>query len=757
MAFLVESGASLTSGTAPARRAALMYPDGIVGTLTADGLAYFDRMVEWLLSTGPRAVTGSTAILATVAAGPHVKRARPTGVAQALATTAATTRRRALIGPSPALALATVREARPRLVTGAVAVLATVTATVKQARPVTGAATALATVAGATAKRARPTGTAQALATVEARTVKRARPVGSALLLATAEQRGILTQIVRPRRAAPTNWPPLAVRVETGRGGDGHVTRELRDLRFRSVVPGGFASATMPLARPLTYDPEALPPFSRVVVSDTRSAAIVWEGRLEDPGRSSDDNGQVWELTAIGPSAHATDRTQQLVYVDTTLDRWERRGSSTRMATNQTVDYGGPTGTDDPAIQLQFPSGTPLVSTSALILRYSVIRQAGQRLSLVTYRHREGKGGATEVVLRVKLGTRTDDGDVTPFTVDQAFDTAERTVLARDGVEFDVTKNVADIRLAYDPGNSPTESTRTVGDDLTWTEIAGLTVMAQRFRRDRSIETTYPMPGPLASEVVMDLLHRMLPQYDVADALVEPTSFRISQLAYPDGVTAAQVLADLLAFEGLWYWAAWERLPSGRHAFEFRRWPTRVRYEADLRDCAYSGPASSGEVYNSVQVRWRNAWGHPRLTVRTAVVPALDAAGITRQAFLDLGDAAGSAENAARAGDEFLAEHANPPNAGTLVVPGPIVDLEDGGYAQPWEIRPGHLLRLRGASPRVDSLNASDRDGISVFRVVAVDYEQGSNTATLELDSHPVDAARTLAETRKALALARRT
>jgi hypothetical protein len=54
---------------------------------------------------------------------------------------------------------------------------------------------------------------------------------------------------------------------------------------------------------------------------------------------------------------------------------------------------------------------------------------------------------------------------------------------------------------------------------------------------------------------------------------------------------------------------------------------------------------------------------------------------------------------------------------------------------QPWEIRAGNLIRVRDVTPRIDSLNATDRNGVTVFRVYAVDYDASSNTATLELDS----------------------
>jgi hypothetical protein len=55
----------------------------------------------------------------------------------------------------------------------------------------------------------------------------------------------------------------------------------------------------------------------------------------------------------------------------------------------------------------------------------------------------------------------------------------------------------------------------------------------------------------------------------------------------------------------------------------------------------------------------------------------------------------------------------------------------------PWEIRPGNLIRVRGVLPNADSLNASTRDGVAVFRIAATEYRQSENAATLELTATP--------------------
>ena len=63
----------------------------------------------------------------------------------------------------------------------------------------------------------------------------------------------------------------------------------------------------------------------------------------------------------------------------------------------------------------------------------------------------------------------------------------------------------------------------------------------------------------------------------------------------------------------------------------------------------------------------------------------------------------------------------------------------------PWEIRPGHLIRVRGIQARQDALNATSRDGETVFKVTAVDYSASSASATVELDSEPVTLSHLIA------------
>lgn len=220
---------------------------------------------------------------------------------------------------------------------------------------------------------------------------------------------------------------------------------------------------------------------------------------------------------------------------------------------------------------------------------------------------------------------------------------------------------------------------------------------------------------------------------------------QIDQMVYPDGISAREVLDDLMALEPAQFWTSG---PSGitgsGYQFSWTLWPTTVRYEATMEDGG-NFPTTTTELYNKVLVRWYDRRGRSRSTTRTGTCPILDAAGITRQAVVDVSNELGSLSNAQRIGDNFLAAHKYPPNGGVLNVARPIRDLYTGRMVDPFEIEPAELIRVRGVESYPDALNASSNDGQTVFRIWAMQYADSTNTSNLELDTYPRDTAQALA------------
>jgi hypothetical protein len=524
---------------------------------------------------------------------------------------------------------------------------------------------------------------------------------------------------------------PLTVRLSTGRT-DRHVTLDAADLTFRSVVPGGFASCTVPLHRPLSLQPDEVAYYGRLYVYDARNGSTVWEGRLEDPTRTAGADGEVWELSAVGPSAHTQDRSQPLIYVDQSLDRWTRGVSSIGQVDLQE------TGNHVTVIQHLFRRGSVVPVNALLDAVYRYLTDAGQKLARVEYTWDAGVTD-TNFTIRVFAGSnlaRADGANVAGAT---NLAVTVVTDWPSDG-SSDVTIRFQHLVLG------------TVGNDDTWARFGTpLRIRAMQLNKDGTDKTTgYTSVTVLASDVVADLLGRVLTSYDGAGATIATSTHAIDQLAYPDSVTAAKVLEDLLGFEPDYYWAAWESGTSGKYRFEYIPWPTTVRYEASIED-GFSSPGSAEGLYNEARVRWTDIDKAIRTTVRTQTVPELDTAGLVRTLEVDLGDELGSLANAQRRGDQDLAQHRYAPNAGTLTISRPTLDLTKGRMVMPWEIRPGHLIRVRGVLPRVDALNPTARDGVTTFRVVAVDFRASDASVSLELDSHPFTLPRQIAAVAKAV------
>ncbi|MGH6691351.1 MAG: hypothetical protein ACREF4_11825, partial [Gammaproteobacteria bacterium] len=113
--------------------------------------------------------------------------------------------------------------------------------------------------------------------------------------------------------------------------------------------------------------------------------------------------------------------------------------------------------------------------------------------------------------------------------------------------------------------------------------------------------------------------------------------------------------------------------------------------------------------------------------------------------FIDMGRTFGSLANATQVAALFQQGHRFPPNRGSLTVARPIYDADRGQMVAPWEIRPGYLIRVRGILASPDTLNATEPDGVTVFKIVGVDYDTASASATLELDSQPQTLSHLLA------------
>lgn len=514
---------------------------------------------------------------------------------------------------------------------------------------------------------------------------------------------------------------PINVRLRT-RTEDRDITYLLRgDPTYTLGFPGGYKTCTLQFAHPLTASDVAA--YDKLYLYDSRHSGLLWEGELQDPGRTADADGQVWSLVAVGGGAHLSDVTRPLMYVDTVdLGQLVRSGSSLKNA-DAGADASG-------YYRLSFPRGLVVTAGFEIGVNYNQLMEAGLELARVDMLWDAGStpaDGNTRVqVVVYPSGT---------VVRDQALNSggsakAPRYVGTHWAWNAATPDNQVKFRLYRQTTNV------TISDDVTWVVMAQFSILGVRYDADGTKLTSgYGTNTVTAVQVIRDLLGRMLPRIDGTNAVLSSGSgFEFEQLAYRDGADALKVHEDLMRGEPNMGWAVWESSPAtGLFRYEWVPWPTTVRYEATAED-GFDAPGSNAELYNELWVRWRDPSGIVRWTRRTRAVQALTDAGLTRTGPpIDLGDEVGSATTAQQAGDAFLAEHATPPNTATLTIARPIYDTVLGRMVDPHEIRSPALIRVADVHPRPDALNPTDRDGVTVFRIV--DLSVAGSVATLDLDA----------------------
>ena len=496
-----------------------------------------------------------------------------------------------------------------------------------------------------------------------------------------------------------------------------HVTASVRGLRFTRAASGGFTFASMRLRLPRGAF-RNLGPADRIIISDARTGRTVWEGFAENPGVIDGPGGQEYDLSAIGTTILAGDSSQALVYVDRDLAPWQEFKStqSAYSASAQTSD--DPTAAEDaadtPGLLCQMNPGQPVGSFKVAVVRYAALETAGMEVGGIAGTVVSGKTdagyvpdlvsriGSTASVAELHSGTRQISTTPYPFSV-------------RAGTtELPAGRKRLELRLKRIGGAT------NVADDDTWSFFRNVQVFAQLLDRyGIARHMLDPMSGGLlrAFDVVDDLIGRVMRFVDAPASTVAFTPARIDQLAYPDGATAQQVLDDLSLWESGHLWEILEHTGNG-YRFNYRPWPTAPRYEISAALDGFDAPGGDVDLCNRIAVYWTDHRGRRRSRIVTASVPALDAAGRTRDAEpIELEDGRGSAANAQRIGEQTLAAKNTPPKAGTATVSRWILDRDTGRMVAPWEIETGYMVRVRetGDDLRLTEIEYDDEAAASTL------------------------------------------
>jgi hypothetical protein len=300
-----------------------------------------------------------------------------------------------------------------------------------------------------------------------------------------------------------------------------HVTRQVQDLQFRTVIPGGYASCSISLHRPLNLTPDELAFYGRLYVYDGRNGNTVWEGRVEDLGRASDSGGENWSINAVGPMAHAQDQNVPLLYQVTDLSGWQEDHDGPAWMARNTIS----TSTFGPGLQMFAPRDTVVPVGYYQGWRFTPYLDSGIGLAQVTLHYGED---VTDANWQWSMNFA---GFSHAFT---AGSSAAKTVTL-------ATDFTGPYSVQCTLGLTRTTSSVTVANDTTAASFTNIILRSTLFDRTGAEQVTAaPYSTPLkASNVVVDLLGRMLPLYDGVNAFIDTTTDYTftGQLAYPDGTT----------------------------------------------------------------------------------------------------------------------------------------------------------------------------------------------------------------------------
>jgi len=538
---------------------------------------------------------------------------------------------------------------------------------------------------------------------------------------------------------------PHTVRLD-GPQGSLMLTRRVSDLEFTNIENGGFGSGSFTLARPIAR--KQLETYAEVLVFDGRNGKQVGGGRILTPGRSSSDQGQVANISFLGEGPAALGGVERPYFlIDGDLSNWFITSRSGRRydAGIGTLPDGS---SDDDMLLFQATDGASINANDNLVMINRLAQRCGQLLGGLRFRHRSG---ITSSAWHIR--GRVYSNDLSGFTTAINDDWSGSTsAVRRMTVNGDFSNRaVAGLQWLRDAAGTAGES--------AWSVARDIILRAQLYGTDGNLRTTgYTNDYVRAGEAFIDWCVRSCPTLDMVGAKVAAGTYQFDQLSWPDGIDGMAFMDELLALEKTLMWGVFEKQPNGLYRTQLIERSTAVRYELSVQD-GYNESGPADELCNVVYALWTSPGGKPQMTrvptTGVAPVPELDARGGHPQSkILTLGDEVGSSSQATKKAQEYLASHASIPNGGTLTVSGKrrIWDTYTGRMVAPWEIEPGYVGRIRGLSPRTDTLNPEGSpDGSTRARIVSMNWRDSRATAELQLDAYPLDQYHLIAKLQRNL------
>lgn len=511
---------------------------------------------------------------------------------------------------------------------------------------------------------------------------------------------------------------------------DGRVTRWGPDeldggripsgLRFSTSIPGGFKDWSCELARSLQVPraDQALFDDVRVYGPGNRTA---WEGRMKQFPASYDQSFSV-APAAVGWAAHLQDDPSfREIYVDRDLAGWG--GPSVQRQINSVFTLRG-----QPSIGV-----VPDDATGQPSLKTSVTGAWGGTTSAEAWYVSSIPIG--NLYFAWKRAAIVDPADVNWYW---------GGFLAADGLANGLDAGTGNQRAAGPGLNGvvPTGLRYAALAQLNYTGAAGLggqeypifwtclAVYGDHGLTRQGPESATEAKGLYGSDILAHAIGKAAPLLSTAG--IEPVSFVIPHLVFPEPVTAEEVVSRVNAFH-LYEWGVYDNRTF------FWRPPSleRLVWKARLSDGASISAEGDddGSVHNGVVVRYADPAGVQRivgppgatadftdaLLADTSPENPVNAHGIPRRwAILQLSNPTTLA-GATQIGAVYLAERARASRRGSVTLRGTVLHPTEG-MVPVWRVRAG------------DSISLSDRPGDPPRRIIETSYDHDSRVLNASVD-----------------------
>ena len=162
----------------------------------------------------------------------------------------------------------------------------------------------------------------------------------------------------------------------------------------RSALGGFGESAQFTVNLPRWTFP-TLGEQSRVIVTDD-DGTVVWEGFASDPGPVEGEDGEAFEVLAMGAMVLASDRVEALAYVDSEPGSWVLADGSVETGQHGSIDHG---------FRLAHPQGQAIDQGYFVGAEWRLLEHAAQDVAQVRFTAKAGLSTADYTLAVYAVGS----------------------------------------------------------------------------------------------------------------------------------------------------------------------------------------------------------------------------------------------------------------------------------------------------------------------------------------------------------------